>query len=328
MCTALTLTTNEGYHLFGRNMDIEYTFGQTPVVVPRNFKYQNKATGEMKNTKYGLIGMAVVVDNHPLLAEALNEKGLACAGLNFPASHWEDENVEGKENIPPYDLILWITSNFETIEELRPHLDNINLVKKPFGENMPLPTLHWIVTDKSGKSIVIEKTKDSFRVFDNEVGVMTNAPSFDWHITNLHQYMGMRPTQPECPTWSDLKLIPLGQGTGGIGLPGDSSSPSRFVRVAFARAHAVTENKENSGIVEFFHILNNVAMVRGSVVTIEGKNDITQYTSCMCQEKGVYYYNTYNNNQINAIDMHKEDLDSDKLKIYPYNDTQVFNHEN
>ena len=140
--------------------------------------------------------------------------------------------------------------------------------------------------------------------------------------------MGVTATQPECPTWSDLKLIPLGQGTGGVGLPGDLSSPSRFVRAAFARSQAVLGEEESSGIVEFFHILNNVAMVRGSVVTIEGKNDITQYTSCMCQEKGVYYYNTYNNNQINVIDMNKENLDSDKIKVFDYKDKQVFNHEN
>lgn len=328
MCTALTLTTKDGYHLFGRNMDLEYTFGQSVALVPRNYAYKNHATGEMEKSKYATIGMATIMDNHPMFAEALNEKGLACAGLNFPASHWEDENVEGKINIPPYDLIFWITSNFESIDQLRPYLDNINIVKKPFNESTPLPTLHWIVTDKTGKSIVIEKTKDSFNVFDNKVGVMTNAPAFDWHITNLHQYMGATSTQPECPTWSDLKLIPLGQGTGGIGLPGDSSSPSRFVRVAFARSQAVLGEDESSGIVEFFHILNNVAMVRGSVVTLEGKNDITQYTSCMCQEKGVYYYNTYNNNQINLIDMNKENLDSEKIKLFDYKDKQVFNYEN
>ena len=326
MCTALTLKTKEGHHLFGRNMDIEYAFGQSPVVVPRNFEYINKADGKMKKTKHALIGMATVVENHPLFAEALNEKGLACAGLNFPAAHWEDECVEGKENMPPYDLIPWIAGNFETIEELRPHLDNLNIVKKPFAENMPLPTLHWIVTDKSGKSIVIEKTKDSFKVFDNKVGVLTNAPSFDWHTTNLQQYMGVTSTQPESPTWSDLKLIPLGQGTGGIGLPGDFSSPSRFVRTAFLRSQIVVE--ENLGVVEFFHILNNVAMVKGSVITPQNKNDITLYTSCMCQETGLYYYNTYNNNQINVIDMHKENLDSSELKIYAYNDTQVFNNVN
>lgn len=325
MCTALTLKTPDGYHLFGRNMDLEYTFGQHPIVVPRKFEYIDKISGEMKQTKYAIVGMASVVENHPLFAEAVNEKGLGCAGLNFPAAYWEKEAVEGMENMPPYDLIPWITGNFETIDELRPHLDKVNLVGVPFAENLQLPTLHWIVTDLTGKSIVIEKTKEAFKVYDNPVGVMTNAPSFDWHTTNLSQYMNVIPTQPQARNWSDLELKPIGSGTGAIGLPGDFSSPSRFVRVAFLRAKIVIENKENDGIVEFFHILNNVAMVKGGVITADNKNEITQYTSCMCQEKGLYYYKTYDNNQINVVDMNKVDLDSNEIKIFPYNDTQVFN---
>ena len=227
--------------------------------------------------------------------------------------------------MPPYDLILWITGNFATLEELRPYLDKINLVARPFAENVGLPTLHWMVTDKTGKAIVIEKTKEGFKVYENKVGVMTNAPSFDWHITNLRQYMNATPVQPTSANWSDLELTPLGSATGGIGLPGDFSSPSRFVRVAFLRAQILMEDIENDGIIEFFHILNNVAMVKGSVITKDGKDEITQYSSCMNLEKGLYYYKSYNNNQINMLDMHKEDLDGSEMKIFPYNDVQVVN---
>ncbi|SCH46456.1 MULTISPECIES: choloylglycine hydrolase [unclassified Romboutsia] len=328
MCTSLTLKTNDGYHLFGRNMDLEYTFGQSVVLVPRNFKYEDKISEQIKNTKYAVIGMASLNGKHPLFAEALNEKGLACAGLNFPAAYWSKDVVEGKENIPPYDLILWITSNFETLDELRPHLDNLNIVGKAYDEKTPLPTLHWIVTDKSGKSLVIEKTEDGLKVFDNPVGVLTNAPSFDWHLLNLTQYTGLTTSRPDTRKWSDLELVTLGNGSGAFGLPGDSSSQSRFVKTSFLKSHVTIGDYENAGVIEFFNILSNVAMISGTVIDPQGRNEITQYTSCMCQEKGIYYYRTYKNSQLNVIDMNKEDLSSSELKVYPYNDDPSFKYEN
>ena len=328
MCTALTLKDKNGNHLFGRNMDLEYTFGQSVVLAPRNFQYEDKISGKTKTTKYAVIGMASLNGKHPFFADALNEKGLACAGLNFPAAYWEKDTVEGKENIPPYDLIFWITSNFETLEELRPHLDNLNIVGKTYDEKTPLPTLHWIVSDKSGKSLVIEKTKEGLRIFDNPIGVMTNAPSFDWHLLNLTQYAGLTTSRADTHKWSDLELVTLGNGSGAFGLPGDSSSQSRFVKTAFLKSHVDIGNYENAGVVEFFNILANVAMISGTVVDPHGTNEITQYTSCMCIDKGIYYYRTYKNSQINIIDMNKEDLSSNELKVYPYNDNLSIKYEN
>ena len=328
MCTALTLKTNEGYHLFGRNMDLEYTFGQKVVLMPRSFKYEDKVSGETKSTKYAVMGIASLNGKHPLFADAFNEKGLACAGLNFPAAYWQKEVIEGKDNIPPYDLILWITSNFESLEELRPHLDKLNIVGKKYDEKTPLPTLHWMVTDKTGKSLVIEQTKEGLRIFDNPVGVMTNAPSFDWHLVNLTQYAGLTTSRADTHKWSDLELVTLGNGSGAFGLPGDSSSQSRFVKTSFLKSYVVIDNYENAGVVEFFNILNNVAMINGTVIDPQGRSEITQYTSCMCQEKGIYYYKTYKNNQINVIDINKEDLCASELKIFNYYDEPNFNYQN
>jgi choloylglycine hydrolase len=328
MCTALILKSSDGCHLFGRNMDLEYTFGQQVALVPRNFEYLDKVSGKAKKTKYAVIGMASLNGKHPLLADAVNEKGLACAGLNFPAAEWEKNTKEGMDNIPPYDLILWITSNFQTLDELRPHLEKLNLVGVAYDERTPLPTLHWIVTDKSGKSLVIEKTKEGLRVFDNPVGVMANAPSFDWHLLNLTQYAGLRTSRADTQKWSDLELVTLGNGSGSFGLPGDSSSQSRFVKTSFLKSHVEIDNYENAGMVEFFNILTNVAMINGTVVDPQGRNEITQYTSCMCQEKGLYSYRTYKNSQINVIDMNKENLDASDIKVFPYHDNPNFNYQN
>lgn len=329
MCTALTLKTSEGTHLFGRNMDIEFSFNQSVGIIPRSFEYKNMSTNELEKTKYAIIGMITVIDNHPMLADGLNEKGLACAGLNFPGyAHWESELAEGKINVPAYDFMLWVLSNFETLEELKPELEKINLLNSRINNLTPPPTLHWIITDKTGESIVIEKTKSGLRIFNNEVGVLTNSPTFDWHITNLRQYIGLSSNQVTNAKWSTQELKALGQGVGCVGIPGDFTPASRFVRTAFLRHFALANDKDSMNISEFFHILNNVAMVRGSVRTPDNRSDITQYTSCMNQEKGIYYYNTYNNNNINAIDMHKEDLNAKEIKLFNYEDTLKINNQN
>lgn len=329
MCTALTLKTKDGYHLFGRNMDVEYSFNQSIYLIPRNFQYTNHATDEQNTTKYAILGMATIIDHHPCLADGFNEKGLACAGLNFPGFvHYEDHITPGKTNIPPYDLILWVLSNFETLDEVKAALTKVNIVKIPLGENVPIPTLHWIVTDNTGQSIVIESTADKFSVYDNTAGVLTNSPTFDWHLINLRQYMHLSTHQPKVESWGDLELTTLGQGQGAFSLPGDSSPISRFVRIAFFRAHSNVGEDEMSAVTEFFHLLSSVAMIKGSVTTNEGMDDLTLYTSCMCQEKGIYYYTTYNNQRINMIDLNKEDLDAAEIKMFEFKDKQDINHQN
>ncbi len=329
MCTGLTLKTKDGYHLFGRSMDLEYAFNQAPHLVPRNFTYTNVVDNTTHKTKYAIIGMATSINNHPLFAEAFNEKGLGCAGLNFPGyAHYEEEVKEEKVNLGVYDVILYILSNFEKVEQVKEAIKNVNIVNKEFQRGLQVPTLHWIVSDKYGNCIVIEKTKDEFKIFDNEIGVLTNSPTFDYHITNLRQYIGLQNINPSEVKWSDLELKPLGQGVGMVGVPGDFSPPSRFVRTSFLKSNINLKFDEMDSIKEFFHILANVSMVSGSVVTPEGKNDITQYISCMNQDKGIYYYKTYNNNRINAVDMHKEDLDRSDMKIFEYLDKQDINYQN
>lgn len=329
MCTGLTLKTKDGNHLFGRNMDIEYNFGQHVILVPRQYSWKNVVTEEVNKTKYAILGMAAVMDNHPLLADGLNEKGLTCAGLNFPGyAYYEPTQEAGKVNLGPYDLMLWILSNFDKLSEVKEALSKVNLVDQPFSPVTPIPTLHWIVTDCTGDSIVIEKTKEGLKVYDNTVGVLTNSPTFDWHLTHLRQYIGLSPTQPDSTTWYKEKLETLGQGVGLYGLPGDFTPPSRFVRAAYFRNHATFLENIEEGIAEFLHILANVAMVGGTVITPGGKNDITLYTSCMWQEKGIYYYTTYKNPQINAISMNEEDLDASRIKVFDYKDELVIYEQN
>lgn len=213
MCTALSINTNEGVNLFGRNMDLEYYFNQYVMVLPRNYGYEDKVTCNMVKGKYGIIGMGTVIDNHAAMADGMNEKGLACAGLNFSGfAYYEKEPVKGKVNIAPYDFILWVLFNHETVDEVKKEINNIELVDVPLNEKYPVPTLHWMIVDKSGKSIVVEKTKDEFTVYDNNIGVITNNPTFDWHIINLSQYVGITEIYPKETRWCSQQLKPLGVG--------------------------------------------------------------------------------------------------------------------
>ena len=329
MCTALSIKSDEGKYFFGRNMDLAYTFKQSVIIIPKNYQYQDKVTGNKVINKRVIIGMGTVINDHPTMADAMNEKGLACAGLNFARyAYFEKNPVEGKINIAPYDFIQWVLSNHETVEEVKESIKDVELVDIPLDDEIPVPTLHWMITDKTGASIVVEKTKEKFTVYENPVGVMTNDPTFDWHLTNLNEYMYLTPNQPKPVKWSNHELRDLGIGAGTLGMPGDFASVSRFIRIAYIRAHKTVMENDIQTITQFFHMLDYVKMVKGGVITAEGFEDLTLYASCMDQESGIYYYKTYGNNRINAIDMNKEQLEENKLKIFAYLDEQDINYQN
>lgn len=325
MCTALTLTTTENNHLFGRNMDLEYSFNQSIIFIPRNYTVVNTVNQKTNQNKYAILGMGTMFAGYPTFADVMNEKGLAIAGLNFPKyAKFPKEQVESKINIPVYDFSLWIVSNFADLNEVKNQIDDIVLIDEPILENIPTAPLHFIITDKTGDSIIVEQTKDGFKWFKNPVGVLSNAPTFDWHLINLSQYADLQFTPNIGTTISNYKLTPHGQGDGLMGLVGDFSPASRFVRTCVLR-DATINNCKNITKQQFFHILNNVAMVDGSVITIEGHNDITQYTSCMDLDNLVYYYNTYNSMGVNVISMGKLDLNSNEIRQFEYCDDFIAN---
>ena len=319
MCTALSINSKEGNYFFGRNMDLAYNFNQKVIIIPKSYEFKDLVTGNMITNNREIIGIGTVIDNHPTLADGMNENGLAAAGLNFMGyAYWEKELVEGKTNIAPYDFIQWVLSNHDTVEEIKESLVNIEIVDVPLNEKTPCPTLHWMITDKSGKSIVVEKTKEKFAFYNNTVGILTNNPTFDWHLTNLNEYIYLTPNNPKDTEWSNQELTPLGIGAGTLGIPGDFASVSRFVRAAYIRANEPIIDNDIKAVTQFFHMLDYVKMVRGGVMTKEGLEDLTLYSSCMDQEKGIYYYKTYGNNRISAVDMNKEQLEGKELKIFDY----------
>ncbi len=329
MCTALSIRSKEGNTFFGRNMDIEYVFGQSVMVVPKNYKYRNEVTGEMVTNQRGFIGMGTIIDNHPAMADAMNESGLACASLNFAGyAHYEKTPVEGKNNIAPYDFIQWVVSGHDTVEEVKEAIKDIELVSVPIKAGVNVVNLHWMIGDSTGQLIVVEKTIDGIKIYDNKVGVMTNNPTFDWQLTNLNEYVNLTEKHPEESKWGEHSLNPLGVGIGTRGIPGDFGSVSRFVRIAYIRAKTPELPTDGEAVTQFFHMLDYVKMIKGGVVTKEGIDDTTLYISCMDQKNGVYYYKTYNNSRINAIKILDEDINGDEVKVYPYKDTQDISYQN
>ena len=313
MCTAVSYKTQD--HYFGRTLDLEYSYHETVTVTPRNYPFLFRRMGEIKN-HYAMIGMAYVAENYPLYYEAVNEYGLGVAGLNFPGNACYYDEKEEKDNVSPFEFIPWVLSQCASVTEAEGILARINLVRINFSESLPLSPLHWIIADRE-RSVVVEAMKDGMKIHQNPVGVMTNNPSFDYQLFNLNNYMALSKDQPVSAFSDGLQLEHYSRGMGALGLPGDLSSMSRFVRAAFVKMNAVSGSTEEESVSQFFHILGSVEQQRGCVRMPDGRYELTIYTSCCNTDKGIYYYTTYGNHQITAVDMHREDLDGSRLISYP-----------
>lgn len=324
MCTALSFSTKD--HYFGRNLDINLSYGEEVCIIPRHFPFNFREVGEL-NTHYAIIGMATVVDNVPLLYDASNEFGLSMAGLNFPGNAYYGSSENDKDNISPFEFIPWILGKCETVDEARLLLNRINLVGIPFSKDLPLAPLHWMISDRN-KSIVVEAMCDGLHIYDNTVGVLTNNPPFDYQIFNLNNYRHLRNDSGENQLSDSFNLNIYSQGLGALGLPGDVSSMSRFIRMVFGSQNSVCENDENSSVSQFFHLLSSVEMVRGCCRTDNETWDITLYSSCINTDRGLYYYTTYENRQINCVNMHHKDLESDVIDRFPLITNQHINYQN
>ena len=324
MCTCINLKTKDNY--FGRNLDLEYRFYEKVVVTPRNYEFKLK-NNEIFRTKYAMIGMATIVDNYPLYADATNEKGLSIAALNFPDNAYYNEIQEGKINITPFELIPWILGNFSTIEELKKVINNLNLINKSFKEDIQLTPLHWMINDEK-ESLVLEQTKEGLEIYSNPIGVLANNPEFSYHLTNINNYLNLTSDVPQNRFSNEITLKIYGKGMGAIGLPGDNSSSSRFIRAAFNKTNSTCAEDEESSISQVFHILDSVAIVKGTNVSKDSKYDITIYSCCINTTKGIYYYKTYENNQISAIKLNEKNINLDKLQAYELIQKQQINYEN
>lgn len=312
MCTAVTYKTKDFY--FGRTLDYEFSYGDEVTITPRNFQFNFRKEKSI-SSHYAMIGMAHIAEDYPLYHDAVNEKGLGMAGLNFVGNADYKEYVEGKDNIAQFEFIPWILSQCANVKEARALVEKINLLNISFNDKLLVAQLHWIISD-SEESITVESVKEGIKIHENPVGVLTNNPTFDMQMFALNNYMNLSTKSPENNFSKKLNLKQYSRGMGALGLPGDLSSQSRFVRVAFTKMNSISGEGEKESVSQFFHILNSVDQQRGCCNLGDGKYEITIYTSCCNTNKGIYYYTSYDNHQITAVNMNKENLDGDKLIRY------------
>lgn len=313
MCTAIY--ENQSRPLFGRTLDLEYSYGESVAVTPHRFPLE--FIYEPRNIAHlAIVGTAHVSGGYPLYYDAVNESGLAAAGLNFPDNAVYLPRREGFYNIASFELIPWLLSRCENLSEAVRLLCHTNITADAFSPSLPPTPLHWLIADRGG-AVTLEATSRGIQIYDNPVGVLTNNPPFEYHLTNLANYMGADSLPPQNTLCPSLKITPYSRGMGGLGLPGDFSSTSRFVRAVFAKSHTAHAQNDTDNIGRFFHIMDTVTQPQGCALTEDGAPIYTVYTSCADLLCGNYYFTTYGCRQIRAISLGSLALDGDSLICYP-----------
>ena len=323
MCTAISF--NSRSHFFGRTLDYNISFGEQVVITPRNFNLKFKYMNAL-NKHYAFVGMATVSDGVPLYYDATNEKGLSVAGLLFSQNAKYFSPKHSFANIASFEVIPYILSKCKSVDDATAILENLNITNDNFSEKLKATPLHWLIAD-SEKSIVLESIDSGLKIYNNPIGVLTNNPPFDMQLWNLSQYLNLSSQTASNRFSNDLSLDPQSKGMGAKGLPGDFSSPSRFVKAAFIKANSATPTDNISSITQFFHILNCISLPKGAVLEKDGY-EITRYTSCCDTTNCVYYYTTYDNSTISAVDMMRFDLNTSQPICFELNNkNEIYFHK-
>ena len=303
MCTAISFH-GDG-HYFGRTLDHTCSYGEEVVLTPRNFPLPFRRVRALKR-HHAILGMAHVAGGYPLYYDAMNEHGLCMAGLNFEGfAHY---GSTGRDRVAAFELIPWVLGQCGNLHEARALLQNLSITDEAFSPELPAAKLHWLLADRTG-ALTIEALADGLKIRENPVGVLTNAPPFDEQMHHLAGFMHLSPRQPHNLIYPECDLRHHSLGMGAMGLPGDLSSPSRFVRAVFTKGHAVSGSVE-----QFFHLLDAVRQTRGCCYTEEGTLEFTRYSSCCDTRKRRYCYVTDSNRRITAIAMDRENLEESALR--------------
>ena len=281
MCTAMKIGD-----LFGRTLDLEYTYGERVVSCPRDFPLALRHRPALTH-HHAILGMATIADGYPLYYDAVNECGLAMAALHFPHSgRYADEG-----EVASFEVIPYVLGQCATVGEAKQLLENVTVCDTAFSAALPPSPLHWMAADADA-AIVVESTAEGVSVYDDPVGVMTNEPPFPDQLRRWAEYAHLSAYEPaETPPHS-------GRGSGAVGLPGDFTSPSRFARAAFVAAHS--EAAEDP-VGQFFEAMTAVTVPRGCLRLADGGRVVSQYTACMDLGRKIYYFRRYGQQRLHAV---------------------------
>lgn len=313
MCTAVGI--GDGMRaFFGRNLDYERSFGESAVIIPRNFRIEMREERDI-DSHYAIMGICHEESGYPLMYDGANEMGLCMAGLNFTRScHYREAAEAGRHSVAPFEFILWILAKCGNVSEAAELIEKTSIVDIPFDRCLPNSKLHYLVFDKSG-GIAVEPSLHGIKIYPDPVGVLTNEPEFPMQVLNLSNFSNLSVTPPKGGVFGGRDIELYSRGMGAIGLPGDGSSMSRFARAAFIRASARCDPSEVQNVSRLFHILASVEQVRGSCILENGEAEFTQYSSCYSTETASMYYRLYDELSTRTLKMSDFDLDGCKTVI-------------
>ena len=314
MCTAVTYR-GKGFY-FGRTLDYEFLYPTQVVFTPRNFPLEFRHC-EKQESHYAMLGMAYVMNGYPLYYDGVNEKGLCMAGLNFVGNAVYKQAVNDRENVASFEFIPYILGMCESVEQAKRVLKNVNITDTPFSIGLPVSQLHWIIADKT-QAITVEAVAEGLKVYQNPIGVLANNPQFSEQLFNLNKFAYLTPKPMENRLSKNLPFFRYSRGMGALGLPGDYTSQSRFVRASFVKLNSPCFESEQESINQVFHILGSVFVPDGACETEKGEYTKTLYASCIDADRGVYCYKPYESQRVFSVDMRKEKLDLTEIKSYPF----------
>lgn len=314
MCTGIRFTDNEGNMYAGRNLDWECGYGEKVIVTPRD--YARPYAFEQHATGFATIGTCIVVEDIPLYFDCGNEKGLYIAGLNFPGyAQYEANAVEGKTNVAAYEFPLWVASNFTSVDEVEAALENVVIVAKQVNEQYPVALLHYIICDAK-RSIVVEYMADGMHVHHNDVDVLANQPTYDWHHEHLRSYLNLSSEFKPQVKWGDVEFAPYGSGENLVDMPGSNYSPDRFVRAAYYNTHYPAQQGESANVTRLFRTLGSVEQFLGGGLMEDGKYEYTIYTGGFSSATNTYYMSLYEDPAIKSYPMSAADLNGSALHTF------------
>ena len=321
-CTGIMLKTADGSVVHGRTLEFGFFIETDVVRVPRGYTFTGQTPlgdGMTWSAKYAAVG-AIAFDNLAIM-DGINEAGLSVGSFYFPsfAEYAETTSDNQSQSMSPADFPNWLLTNFATIEEVRAAVEagEVSIAPTLLPGFPPTPQpFHFIIYDKTGTSLVIEPIDGELKLHDNPIGAFTNSPNFDWHMTNLRNYIALEPRNIPPVEVAGQTLSALGQGSGMLGLPGDFSPPSRFVRAAVFSATAIPEENSERGIFQVFHILNNFDIPVGIAREEEEgvlHTDYTMLTTARDPQTLRYYWKSYEDQTIRMVDMNALPLEGDSI---------------
>lgn len=331
-CTGIMLRTEDSSVVHGRTMELSGAPDISIAVIPRGYGFIGKTPngdGLKYSAKYAAVG--AILYNDAIVQDGINETGLAVASFMFTtcAEYTPVTTGNQQKGLSPVDFTNWLLTQFASIDEVREAVKNEAVVITPTvveGWGTEAPPFHYMVYNKSGESIVIEPVGGKLIVHENPFGVITNSPTFDWHMTNLRNYIPLNPNDLPPINVRGVTLKPFGEGNGMFGLPGDFTPPSRFVRAIFFSTTAIPSKTVEQGVEQVFHILNNFDVPLGLVrEDVDGvvNFDHTVCTTVRDPQNLSYYYKSYDDQTIRVVQLKQFDLEAKKVKMLSTKSKQV-----